>query len=203
MSFSQNNEDDIVAGCFPPDFKGLLVEIGAWDPVDKSNSKLLIDRGWDAILVEFSPLPVDRLVRHHAGSLNVKIIQAAITPNERHVEMFAITEDALSTNIRDQVEKWHGMRPDYHGGFYGSLYVPTLSWDKLKDQFFPKRIPDFISVDVEGGSAELAICIMQSNWRPKVLCVEHDNRTVEIMQEATKHGYKMIHLNQENCILCR
>lgn len=199
---SQNNEDDIVAGCFPPDFKGLLVEIGAWDPVDKSNSKLLIDRGWDAILVEFSPLPVDRLIRHHAHNAKVRIIAAAVTPNERHIEEFHITEDALSTSDDAQACKWVDMRPGYNGGFYGPLWVPTLSWDKLKDQFFPKRIPDFISVDVEGGSAELAICIMQSNWRPKVLCCEHDNRTVEIMQEATKHGYKMIHMNCENCILC-
>ncbi len=214
-SFSQNQEDLQVAQCFHEDFKGLLVEIGAWFPIEFSNSRLLIERGWDAVLCEFSPLAVDRQVRQY-GCLahecqvpeygnhdRVRIIQAAITPNERHVERFHITEDALSTNDPEQVERWKNMRPDYHGGFYGTLWVPTLSWDQLKDQFFPKRVPDFISVDTEGSSTELAIAILQSNWRPKVLCAEHNGRDVEIWQEAKKHGYVQIDKTSENIILRR
>jgi len=54
MSHSQNGEDSIIAACFPPDYKGTLLEIGAWFPEEFSNSKLFIDRGWDATLVEFS-----------------------------------------------------------------------------------------------------------------------------------------------------
>lgn len=203
MSYSQNGEDDIIAAQFPPDHKGFVVELGAWDPIDKSNSRLLIERGWDAVLVEFSPLPVEKLVREYGYHDHVSIIQAAVTPNERHVERFNITADALSTDSDTQVGKWHNMRPGYSGGFYGELWVPTISWDRLKDQFFPKRIPDVISVDTEGASAEMGIAILQSNWRPKVLCVEHDNRQVEIMHEAEKHKYKCIHLNCENMILCR
>ncbi len=58
-------------------------------------------------------------------------------------------------------------------------------------------------VYVEGASCELGITIMQSDWRPKVLCVEHDGRGVEIMQVAKKHGYKAIEMNTENLILAR
>lgn len=200
---SQNGEAAIVAACFPVGYKGFVVEIGAWDPIDKSNSRMCIEAGWDAILVEFSPLAVDKLVREYGYHEHVQIIQAAVTPNKRHIERFHITEDALSTDSEAQVESWQNMRPGYHGGFYGHLWVTTIDWDQLKDQFFPKRVPDFISVDTEGSSPELAMAIMQSNWRPRVLCAEHNNRSVEIMQEAKKHGYKMIEMNCENVILER
>ncbi len=201
--YSQNGEDAIVAACFPADHKGLVLEIGAWDPVDKSNSRLFIQSGWDAILVEFSPLAVEKLIREYGYNERVRIIQAAVTPNARHVEQFHITEDALSTDSAEQVGKWKDMREGYSGGFYGQLWVPTLSWDQLVAQFFPDRKPDFVSCDVEGASCELGITIMQSDWRPKVLCVEHDGRSVEIMQVAKKHGYKAIEMNTENLILCR
>ncbi len=206
---SQNGEATIVASCFHKDHKGLVVEIGSWEPIEKSNSRLFIYSGWDAILVEFSPVPVEKLVREYGYNDRVRIIQAAVTPNERHVERFHITEDALSTDSEAQVEKWRNMRTAspltfqeaYHGGFYGALWVPTLSWDALKNQFFPERVPDFISVDTEGHSAELAITILKSDWRPKFLCAEHDNRDTEIMQVAIRHGYVAIERNQENLIL--
>ncbi len=205
--YSQNSEDDIIAGCFPPDHKGNLLEVGAWFPTEFSNSRLLIEKGWDATLVEFSPLAVDRLIRFHEGNDKVRVIQAAITPNERHVERFRITEDALSEpEAEGQTStRWKDMRPGYSGGFYGHLWVPTLSLQTLLSQFFGDKRIDFASIDTEGSSAELAIAMMNSSlgWRPKVLCCEHDNRDVEIWQVAKTYGYKMVDKNQENLILCR
>ena len=198
---SQNGEATIVAGCFPPDHKGFLVEIGAWEPVNFSNSRLFIERGWDAVLCEFSPMPVHKLLQAYdaeTGDGRIKIVQAAITACDQHVREFSITEDALSTDSLEQMSRWGSA-----GGYYGALWVPTLTWDKLKDQFFPKRIPDFVSVDTEGSSVELAIVIMQSNWRPKVLVVEHNGRDIELWQVAKPLGYKMVDKTQENLILCR
>lgn len=195
---SQNGEATIVAGCFPPDHKGLVIEIGAWEPVNFSNSRLLIQAGWDAILCEFSPMPVHKLLQEYGENGRVRILQAAITPCDQHVRLFQITQDALSTDSAEEAARWKGQ-----GGYYGWLWVPTLTWDALKSQFTPTRVPDVVSVDTEGSSVELAIVIMESAWRPKVLVVEHNNRTVELMQVARPHGYKMIEMTQENVILAR
>lgn len=196
--YSQNREDETISAQFPSDYKGLLIEIGAWEPVNFSNSRMLIERGWDAVLCEFSPMPVHKLVEAYGATSNVRIIQAAITPCDQHLREFHVTQDALSTDDAGQMERWQGK-----GGYYGSLYVPTITWDTLKDQFFPKRIPDVVSVDTEGSSVPLAITILNSNWRPKVLVVEHNDRTVELMQVARPHGYKIFEMTQENAILCR
>ncbi len=198
MSYSQNAEDDIIAGCFPPDHKGLVIEIGAWEPVNFSNSRLLIQAGWDAILCEFSPMPVHKLIEEYGENGRVRILQVAITPCDQHVRQFRITQDALSTDSAEEAARWKGQ-----GGYYGWLWVPTLTWDMLTSQFTPTRKPDVVSVDTEGGSVDLAIVIMQSDWRPRVLVVEHNGRQVEIMQEAKKHKYAVIEITQENMVLCR
>lgn len=198
---SQNGEDKIVAGCFPPDFKGNLLEIGAWFPHEFSNSELFIQNGWDATLVEFSPLAVERQLREYGYHERVRIIQAAAVPSPRHVERFQVTEDALSSSDDAQCAKWRDMRPGYHGGFYGYLWVPTLSLDALLSQFYGDKKLDFVSIDCEGSSTPLAIAMLKSDHRPKVLCCEHDGRVPEIMGVARPMGYVIVEHNQENVIL--
>jgi len=201
MANSQNNEDEIIAACFPPDHKGTLLEIGAWFPEEFSNSKLFIDRGWDATLVEFSPLAVDRQIKAHGYNERVKIIAAAVTAEPGHVTRFHVTEDALSTDSEAQVAGWKDLRPGYHGGFYGHLWVPTISIGALLSQFFGNTPLDFASIDTEGSSTEICIALMRTDHRPKVICVEYNGRAVEIMQVARPLGYVIVEQNQENLIL--
>lgn len=193
---SQNNEDEMIAQCFPAEFAGTILEIGAWEPKNLSNSRMLIDRNWSAVLCEFSPVPVSKLVREYAGNPRVQVIQAAITPCSQHVLQFQITDDALSTNDPEQLRIW-----EKHGGFYGALWVPSLSLDALLSQFFGDRRIHVASIDTEGTSPELAIALMQTDHRPKVLVVEHNNRDVEIWRVARQFGYVQIDKNQENILL--
>ena len=196
MRYSQNGEDLIVAAQFSA--PGTLLEIGAWEPKKLSNSRLLIEAGWSAVLCEFSPAPVRKLVEEYGNNPKVQIIQAAITAEEQHVECFEVTDDALSTSDPVQLAIWREK-----GGYFGKLWVPTVSVRALLSQFFGDRRIDFASVDTEGSSVAIAIALMRTDHRPKVLCCEHNNRIVEIMQVAQCFGYKNIHCNQENLILVR
>ena len=196
MSYSQNGEDLIVAAQFSA--PGNLLEIGAWEPRNLSNSRLLIESGWSAVLCEFSPEPVRQLVKEYAGYPKIKVIAAAITAEEGHVSAYQITDDALSTNDPVQLQIWREK-----GGYFGQLYVPTLSLRALIEQFFGQTKIDFASIDTEGSSPEIAIALMRTDWRPKVLCVEHNAAQVRIMEVAQEYQYRCIHMNQENMILCR
>ena len=51
---SQFDEDEILAGLLPEEF-GVYVDIGAFDPVECSNTWQFYKRGWRGLLVE--PLP--------------------------------------------------------------------------------------------------------------------------------------------------
>ncbi len=77
-SYSQYGEDVEVTKIFG-EHVGLLLEIGAWGSKDLSNSRAFIEVGWEAVLVEFSPMPVHSLVLEYGYNPKVKIIQAAVT----------------------------------------------------------------------------------------------------------------------------
>lgn len=195
-SHSQAGEDLIVTAQFPLGFKGTLLEIGAWDPIAMSNSRAFIEAGWSAVLCEFSPTPVKALVKQYAGDGKVQVVSAAVTVGDDHVQMYQLSDDALSTNDPKVLLQWAK-----EGGYYGSLWVPTLPLVKLLSQFFGTRKLDYASIDTEGSSVDLALALLRTEHRPNVLCVEHDGRVGELMPVAQELGYSMIHYNGTNCIL--
>ncbi len=195
-SFSQAGEDLIVAKQFPASFTGNLLEIGAWDPVTFSNSRAFIDGGWSAVLCEFSPGPLQKLIAAYNRCPNVQVVGAAVTVADEHVAPFRITNDAVSTNDYLVETTWKEK-----GGYYGDLWVPTLPLDRLLSQFFGDRKLDYASIDTEGTSNALAIALLKTEHRPNVLVCEHDGRDVELMAVAQELGYVMVHKNATNVIL--
>ena len=200
MSYSQFGEDDILAKLLPR--TGHLIDVGAWEPFNFSNSRQLIEAGWDATLIEFSPHPLRNLVREYNGNPKVRVISAAITPGPRHVERFRITDDSVSTQSDANYELWKAQ-----GGFFGELWVPTLGVHQLLEQFYGdgETQIDFVNVDTEGSSVDVALAFMREDgpWKPKVLCVEHDDKLVYLMEESQKLGYRQHWVNGCNVILER
>lgn len=223
MSYSQHGEDEIIAKLFEYEcvIGGDLIEVGAYEPTELSNSRLLIERGWDATLIEFSPTPVKDLVQAYADNPRVRVLQTALTAGPRHVEEFQVTDDGLSSNDPLHAEKWK----DFPCGYYGKIWVPTLSVQALMDQFYPDKPLHFVSIDTEGTSVPLAIEFMRLNddWKPAVLCVEHDDQDALeetdiaaihrnavkaprfrwLMENAAKLGYRQEWMNNCNVILVK
>ncbi len=173
-----------------------LLEIGAWDPIQFSNSRALIEHGWNAVLVEPSPGPVKNLVREYASWKGgaVRVICAAITTEPCGLVEINVTDDALSVDSASpRAGEWAK-----DGGYYGKLLVPSLSVKQLFDQFGGGF--EFVSIDTEGSSLALMKAMLELGPRPRVICVEHDGRIVEAMQIAEAANYRQAHLNQTNVI---
>ncbi len=201
-SFSQYGEDLIVAKLFTE--PGNLIELGAWEPKTFSNSRLLIEKGWDATLVELSPVPLRKLVEEYGNNPKVRVVAAAITPIPQPMLRFEISDDACTTDSPDRAAGWKGLREGYDGGFFGQLWVPAVTVRQLLGQFYGdgKQV-DFVSIDTEGTSVELAIEFMEGPYKPKVLCAEHDGRIVWLNEFAQKLGYRQEWINGTNVILVR
>lgn len=194
-SFSQYGEDvHIVEAVRSVDCKRLL-DIGAWNAKQLSNSRALIEAGWEAVLVEPSPGPLAGLVRDYAGAKNVTIIGALIGFSNT-MQLLQATDDAVSTTEESVSNVW---RKD--GGYYGQFYAPTITLGDIFNQFGGGF--EFVNIDAEGVSVNLFTEFMRLNVKPKCFCVEHDGRIVEIVQHAQTNGYRQIHLNGTNVIFER
>ena len=203
-TYSQYGEDLILAKLFPDlsEYRN-LIDVGAYEPEAMSNSRLFIERGWDATLIEFTPHPLRNLVKAYGDNPRVRVIGAALTVCDQGVQKFRLTDDAISSADPNVEERFKDMRPGYHGGFFGDLWVPTLSIGKLLDQFYCDKPIHFVNIDTEGTSVDLAIDFMKllGGWKPQVICVEHDNRLVELVGRGQEFGYRLHHANGCNAIL--
>lgn len=197
MSYSQFGEDKVIARLLG-NTKARLLDIGAWHPKTFSNSRLLIEAGWSAVLVEFSPAPVRALVQEYGNRDDVQVLQAAMSLDGNGAfGKFDVSDDGLSTADPATRRKW-----DKEGGYFGHLWVPQLTFEWLFFQFGGGF--EFVSIDTEGTSVNLAIQLLVKHaQRPAVLCVEHDDRILELQVTAQNAGYRIAYANGTNVILAR
>lgn len=197
-SYSQFQEDAIVAEYFGSHI-GTLVEIGAFHPTDMSNSRLLIERGWNAVLVDCSPRSVRDLLLEYGRHPKVKVVQAAVMPmGHGPLVEVEITDDAVSTTDPATRAKWEGY------GHYGALHAAALSVPDMV-RFLDKTgwQPEFLSIDTEGTSLLIAAALM-GLCRPAVVCAEHDDNWRNFLAFAKQQfGYEKLALNGTNIIIAR
>lgn len=198
-TYSQHGEDTVIVERLTARgiTRGSLIDIGAWDPFEKSNSRLLLEAGWWGILVEPSPAAVRSLLREYGDDdAIVKVIAAAVMPAETSGKFtpMIVTDDAVSTTSAAVRELW-----EKDGGYFGRLWCPTITLADIFNQFGGDS--QFVNIDAEGVSVNLAIEYLKTEAYPAIMCVEHDNRMVELMAVAQDRGYRAVHLNGTNVIL--
>ena len=190
MGYSQFQEDLEIVQHVPA--TGNLLDLGAWHPTEFSNSRLLIERGWTATLVEPSPEPFWTLFKEYGKNPNVRLICAAIGMDRAFAKMH-VTADAVSTLDLATFEKWKEA-----GGYYGEMWVPVFTLAEFFNQFGGDW--HFVNIDVEGYSCDVFRALLDSGNRPACICVEHDGRDVEITQWARGAGYRQVLMNGTNVV---
>jgi FkbM family methyltransferase len=205
--FSQNGEQQAILAAFVGKVDGRFLDIGSYLPLDNSNTRAFYELGWSGVMVEPSPGPMTHLLREYGHDPRILLIQAAVGLAPRLAKMH-VTDDALST-----VDEAHHARCTAAGyEFYGSLLVPQMPLERLFMEV--GNAFDFVSIDVEGGSADLILRYLDlvrehpehgynQAAPPKCFCVEHDHRQKEIEFQAGQRGYRVALRNGENLVLVK
>ena len=202
--YSQNNEDDVYLKFFDNFNNGVLVEIGAYDSKTFSNSRGLIERGWKAYLVDASPYCVSKLYDAYRENHNVYLIQGLITETKHDglIPFYDSPGSAISSMDQSKVRAWY---PD-EAVFNNTCKEIFMETTPLKNliSLVKKREGDihFLSIDVEGFSAELSMMLDFDQILPSCICIEHDSKVSMIMEKYGKH-YNVAHHNGENLILIK
>ncbi len=189
--YSQRLEEQyILASCKDAPRRRLL-DIGAFHPTVFSNSRALIEQGWDAVLVEPSPGPVRNLVQAYGKDEKITVLCAAVGMETGSVTL-QITDDAVSTE--HVTDAWRE-----RGGYLGAMTISVVTLKQIFDWYGDF---DFVSIDTEGTSTDLFLELLKFEMWPKCIAVEHDGRIVEITRAAQDRGYKIAYVSEENVIVC-
>lgn len=169
-----------------------MLDIGAWNAKDLSNSRALIEAGWEAVLIEPSPGPVRGLVQEYGKNVDVQVLCAAVATEPGLIEL-DITDDAVSSSDKGNIYRW--MKD---GGYFGTMLIPSITIPQILNRF---GAFDFVSIDAEGTSVDLLHQLLATEMFPRCICVEYDDRLAEVMMAAQARGYRAVYTSTENVVL--
>jgi FkbM family methyltransferase len=203
-SYSQNAEDLIIKKHFG-DNTGTVLSLGENDGKTLSNSLLLIESGWSALLVEPSKESFKKLTDLHKDNNKVVCVNVAISDQEGEFEFLEsgshiTSEDhsLLSTLKPTEVLRWMGT---------DTVFTPTVV-EAINFNSLLKRSPfktfEFISIDIEGLDFEVLTQIDLNEIGCKVLCIESNSKDdYKYIDYCLKYGMRLFHKNHENLIFVR
>lgn len=196
--YSQNDEQAVILDYFRNRMPGRFLDIGANDGRLFSNSLALIERGWSGVMVEPSPRPFSELMDNHGGNERLRLVNAAVDIGAEWKAFYASDAnpdhgDMVGSLNLEHVEKWSTVAT------YRKYELRTVSVAELLRQFGSNF--NFITLDVEGNSAELFFELVRCGASADCWCVEHDEQTDQIMQVAATLGLRQLAWNQENVIM--
>ncbi|TMJ01365.1 MAG: FkbM family methyltransferase [Alphaproteobacteria bacterium] len=161
ISYAQNFEDVLLHRVFANVDHGFYVDIGAFDPVIGSVTKIFYDRGWNGINIEPGSA-FDRLAAARPRDINLKV---AILDERGTVTFVENTADPGASHIDSSVGA-------EHGGKTQSYSVPCDRLDHVLAEHADGRIINFMKIDAEGSETRI---LRSTNWReirPRVLLIE-------------------------------
>lgn len=185
-SYSQNQEDLIALEYFRIRWDGKigrLLEVGANNGSDLSNSRLMIENGWSACLIEPSSVFAD-LKHLHIDNENVICVNVAIGETKSKLTFYESDAHVLGGSDRALVSTLN--------------YEETLKWRANGVKFTEKEIDvlplkeaippykfQYVSIDVEGQDWNVLKQMDLFEMDCRCLCIEHngDEKLIHIFTE--------------------
>jgi len=168
----QYGEDRILEKFFQDQHEGYVVEIGAADGEDNSNSwHLLKNPLWSGLLVEPEPSQYAVLKERYKDRIGVETVNCACGPKTGEGNFF-IGRDGHKQGSTMSPEWKARLEKDYGATYPESIKVRVMT---LNDLFMLQGVPqvlDFLSIDCEGMDYPVLQSINWNIWKPKLICME-------------------------------
>ncbi len=167
-SYSQSGEDMIIRhifnalGIFNPSY----IDIGAHHPVELNNTAYFYENGSRGINIEANPLLMEPFLRHRKHDINLNV---GIMDKQGEMEFFIIDLPSLSTFSEKEANR---IANKYGYTIRERKKIPVTTVQKVFDRYAQEKLPDFLSIDVEGFETPIFRSINFDAWSPYVICCE-------------------------------
>jgi len=193
--YSQNNEEEIVLNYFN-DNVGTFLDLGAYNGIDLSNTRALVEKGWQGVLVEPHPQIFRKLEENCKEFKGVHLFECAIGEQDGTFELNA-NDTYYSTLKESEIERW---KSEYK---FSKTTCSVLTFKKLLDLSIIKTF-DFISIDCEGVDYEILTQINLDEVCCKMICIETNGvETQKYINYISNFGFNVVAINAENLIMAR
>jgi FkbM family methyltransferase len=189
--YSQDGEQAvIIAHSGKP---GVFLDIGANDGVSFSNTRALVDLGWQGVHVEPGTAAFAKLKQNLP---NACAFQVAVSDKDGEAafhESDANSRHMVSSLVESELQRWNCYT-------FATVQVKTVTVASLLKLAKLSRV-DFLSIDAEGSDLLIFRQFDLSALGVRLVCVEHNGRDITPFDtHAASHGMKRIFKNAANVI---
>ena len=170
-SFSQTGEDMVLAHIFGDQPSGFFVDVGAFHPVNHSNTLYFYLRGWSGLNIDPTPGSMESFRRLRDRDINCEI---GISSEAGEMEFFEFNEPTLNSFNRELSEYRNSDTETFgYARILKTVTVNTIPLAQLlNDKIGIGPAIDFMTIDVEG----FELSVLQSNdwdkYNPRCLIIE-------------------------------
>lgn len=188
--YAQYNEEEFLINYFKGVNNGTLVDIGAADGINNSNSRYLIELGWSGLLVEPNKKNFQKLIDLYSENKNIILENMGCSEKSIESAEFYIDQNdqyqQLSTFSSNQVLKCKKM---YNCGFINDK-IDLIKTSDLLLKHSLNRI-DFMSIDTESYDTNVIKGIDFFMCDIDLICVEDNDMELNLILK--NNGYNIIH----------
>lgn len=202
--YSQHNEDEFLLKYIKDNrinVPKVIVEIGAWDAEERSNSRMFIQGGWRGYLIEPLEDQFYKIDKFYEYNFKVDVINCAI--GSESGKGYFITNDELPdhahlSDVRNENYDFIEEQNQPHLGDAKMIHVLTLP--DLFQVILVKEI-GILSIDIEGMDSVIAKQLINSEYRPTFIIIEGNNeKSTKRQQKILSKDYTMIKVKNVNTI---
>lgn len=163
--FSQYGEDALLFLTMKPSRRGFFVDVGAYDPIDGSNTYKLYLRGWRGLTIEPNPKVTSKFRTLRGGDTHLTM---GVSPEPAALTYYEFEISMLNTMVGERAE---ALRKEG----YVFKKTQTIACEPLNDilgNHGGGRHVDLLSVDCEGFDLSIIQSLDFQLYRPTAILIE-------------------------------
>ena len=144
--------------------KGFYVDIGAHHPIQRNNTQLLFQKGWEGINIDVNQFSIDLFNFLRPKDSNLQI---AVSDKEGEISFFYQKKfSQLNTTDKKIANE------NFHGNFQEKKVKCQTIKNILDQSKYKNKKIDFLNIDVEGAEMKILKTLDFTIYDPALICIE-------------------------------
>ncbi len=186
-TYSMDGEDLQIKKYFGNKKNGFYIDVGAYHPIQRNNTVLLHQMGWEGINIDVSNFSIKLFNHLRPNDINLNI---AISKKSGEVDMFYQKKLSQLTTIKRQTAN-----NVFQGKIMSKKIISKTLTEVLNNSKYNQKKIDFLDIDVEGADLEVLESLDFNIYAPEIVCVEDiskNKKNSDIFNFLLEKNYKKI-----------
>ena len=203
-SYAMDGEDIAIEIFNKKKDKGFYVDIGAHHPIQRNNTNLLFQKGWEGINVDVNEFSIDLFNYLRPNDLNLLV---AISDSEGEISFYYQKKFSQLNTTDKKIANEH-----FQGNFKERTVKCQTIQSILDNSKYKNKKIDFLNIDVEGAELKVLKTLNFEIYNPSIICIEilgyremnsiqreTEIKKDQIYQFLEKKGYKKVWSGSSYC----